>query len=48
VRLFLFLEGGAEAGFEVQGIGAREEGAVSWAEVQVVDLWLTWGQMALR
>ena len=38
MRLFLFLGVGAEAGFEVQGIGSCEEGSVNWAEVQVVDL----------
>jgi hypothetical protein len=38
VRLFLFPGLGAEAGFEIQGVGGCEEGAVSGAKVEVVDL----------
>lgn len=38
MRLFCFLGSRSEAGFEIQRVGGREEGAVGGAEVEVVDL----------
>ena len=38
MRLFLFRGFGTEAGLRCERIGWSEEGAVGWAEVQVVNL----------